>query len=382
LPGGIACPNDTPAPFEEMLDAAATASSAKMAGPTDDTLPDDPGVEEDAVERAIEEPDIPAWPDPNAILSAPPPSAGTLSGADAEERPAAAPFGSADATEGGESQTAGHRAPAPHPAQPRAHEATDAGSTDRIEAASPQEDEQPLSNALPRAALFLSSPTAVSRDSPVCPRLPAGIEETRAAYPTDAPQPETARQDRPPLASGASDPFVSAAVPLEVGQPAGEPLSGMVAPSMMVEMRDQPIRVTEAPALHRPFATEPHRQIADAIVRTRDGQVEVILNPVELGRVTVLLGAEGNPGHLALFVERPETLDLIRRHGDQLLRELRDGGMPDPSLDILQQDSRNHPRDRGQRPGQDWRGSRDLMIDSAREPAPRVISLSRLDIRL
>ena len=37
---------------------------------------------------------------------------------------------------------------------------------------------------------------------------------------------------------------------------------------------------------------EPLRQIADAIVRTRDGVVEITLDPIELGRVTVTLAMD------------------------------------------------------------------------------------------
>lgn len=152
----------------------------------------------------------------------------------------------------------------------------------------------------------------------------------------------------------------------------------------MSELRDTPLRMIEPAGLSRPSSGHPHSQAPDAIVRTRDGQVEVILNPAELGRVTVLLGAEGNPGHLALFVERSETLDLIRRHSDQLLRDLRDSGMPEPSLDILRQDG-GQQRDRGgQRYGEDWRHAQhDLSPDAPPERAPlRPVTLSRLDIRL
>lgn len=195
-----------------------------------------------------------------------------------------------------------------------------------------------------------------------------------------APSCHTPEAQTPALAQDATRAALPASAPAapEPGQPADLPAGTLL---LQVGLRDAPPAVPEAPTLHRPFVAEPHRQIADAIVRSRDGQVEVILNPVELGRVTVLLGAEGNPGHLALFVERPETLDLIRRHSDQLLRDLRDGGMPDPSLDLLQQDSQGHPRDRGQQL-EGWPATRDRAPDSLREPAPRVVSLSRLDIRL
>lgn len=102
---------------------------------------------------------------------------------------------------------------------------------------------------------------------------------------------------------------------------------------------------------------EPHRQIADAIVRTQDGRIEILLDPIELGRVTVTLGSDDGQG-LGITAERPETLDLIRRHSDMLLRDLRDSGMPDARLDFLRQDSRTNEgtggamREHGGREGQ------------------------------
>lgn len=79
---------------------------------------------------------------------------------------------------------------------------------------------------------------------------------------------------------------------------------------------------------------EPLRQVADAIVRTRDGVVEITLDPVELGRVTVTLAMDRHQS-LGIVAERPATLELIRGHTDQLLRDLRDHGMPDARLDFL-----------------------------------------------
>ncbi|KGJ18305.1 flagellar hook-length control protein FliK [Paracoccus sanguinis] len=79
---------------------------------------------------------------------------------------------------------------------------------------------------------------------------------------------------------------------------------------------------------------EPLRKIADAIVRTRDGVVEITLDPVELGRVTVTLAMDRHQS-LGIVAERHATLELIRGHTDQLLRDLRDHGMPDARLDFI-----------------------------------------------
>lgn len=134
--------------------------------------------------------------------------------------------------------------------------------------------------------------------------------------------------------------------------------------------------------LRMPPLAEPHRQIADAIVRTSSGQVEITLDPVELGRVTVLLGEDGNPGRLALLVERPETLELIRRHTDQLLRDLRENGMPDARLEDLRQDDSANRRDNPpQTPGQPEGESPDRIQPLLAAETARPVALGRLDIR-
>ncbi|SHM09341.1 hook-length control protein FliK [Paracoccus solventivorans] len=131
-----------------------------------------------------------------------------------------------------------------------------------------------------------------------------------------------------------------------------------------------------------PPLAEPYRQIADAIVRTSSGQVEITLDPIELGRVTVLLGEDGNPGRLALLVERPETLELIRRHSDQLLRDLRENGMPDAWLEDLRQDDSanqrdNPPQTSGQPEGESPSAIQPLLAAETARP----VALGQLNIR-
>lgn len=249
------------------------------------------------------------------------------------------------------------------------------GASGFDEVSQPQTVETSEAQAQPGAR-----PPRPAEVGPRKPFSPAGdIGPDNAPEGTASPAPSASL--RPPGAESPPVPSPDAiALSPETLQPTDIWLPEALVPP--AEMREAPLRITEVPALHRPPPAEPHRQIADAIVRTRDGQVELILNPVELGRVTILLGAEGNPGHLAMFVERPETLDLIRRHGEQLLRELREGGMSDPSLDILRQDSHDPPRDRNPRSGESGAAAALRIPEGLQEAAPCAVSLSRLDIRL
>jgi flagellar hook-length control protein FliK len=74
-------------------------------------------------------------------------------------------------------------------------------------------------------------------------------------------------------------------------------------------------------------AREVVHQIVDAIRASASARdVEVALSPEELGRVRLSLSVDG--GQIAHIVaERPETLDLIRRHIDLFAQELRAQGL-------------------------------------------------------
>ena len=90
-------------------------------------------------------------------------------------------------------------------------------------------------------------------------------------------------------------------------------------------------------------------QIADVIVAQRDGTTEISLNPHELGRVKVTISGDSSDLQVGLIVERPETLDLVRRHADLLVRELRDNGVAQSRIDFTAQDdaSRGGPAQGG-----------------------------------
>lgn len=67
-------------------------------------------------------------------------------------------------------------------------------------------------------------------------------------------------------------------------------------------------------------------QVAEAIRLPMDGSIELRLSPEELGRVKLSI-APGEAGLVVqLVAERPETLDLLRRHVDLLADDLRDLG--------------------------------------------------------
>lgn len=60
--------------------------------------------------------------------------------------------------------------------------------------------------------------------------------------------------------------------------------------------------------------------------------ITVTLSPDELGTLHMRVSMEGDSLRITLLADRPETLDLLRRHGDQLLADLRNLGFGGATL--------------------------------------------------
>jgi hypothetical protein len=111
------------------------------------------------------------------------------------------------------------------------------------------------------------------------------------------------------------------------------------------------------------------------------GPVELILNPEEMGRLRFEMSLQGDSVTIHVSADRAETLDLLRRHGDQLVEEMKAAGFLSANLDF------------SGRAGKDSRPAPPLPLApaSAPEPAfaahdhprpPRATGTSGLDLRL
>ncbi len=86
-------------------------------------------------------------------------------------------------------------------------------------------------------------------------------------------------------------------------------------------------------------------QLSAAIsVRSGSDTIEVALNPQELGRVSIALSGRDDGIVLSISAERPETLDLMRRHVLELSSEFRELGYKNISLDFGMQSEQHHER--------------------------------------
>ncbi len=108
-----------------------------------------------------------------------------------------------------------------------------------------------------------------------------------------------------------------------------------------------------------------HR-LAEALAQVPDGPVEVTLSPEELGRVRMSLTTQDGALTMVLHADRPETLDLMRRHIDSLARDFRELGFDDLTFSFGERpDSRHSPK-----PGSAARADGDAGAAAAPPAAP------------
>ena len=100
------------------------------------------------------------------------------------------------------------------------------------------------------------------------------------------------------------------------------------------------------PAPAPPLATAIPAQLRPHHAAAKAGGVAVLLQPEELGHVRFQIQQHGETVRILLSAERPETLDLLRRHSDQLLQEFRQSGFSQAALDFGQwgQQQRSAPQ--------------------------------------
>lgn len=179
---------------------------------------------------------------------------------------------------------------------------------------------RPLTAALPES----TSPPDTTGSRPVLKQSDLPHEVPLLALPlpddTNTTQPRATLQPAPPLqaadegAPALPSPPVSApslpdAVPLG-------PASAMNAAPLPPVPAGPPAPLP--PALPVVLA-ETARVLSDATV-------ELALAPEELGRLRMTVSTDGDAIRVTLHAERPETLDLLRRHADDLRQEFRQAG--------------------------------------------------------
>ena len=196
----------------------------------------------------------------------------------------------------------------------------------------------------------------------------------------------------PRVSSPVGDGQKDAPLPLDATAPIPAP-PAMPAP---LPGRPEPLQVPDAvaPASDRASPTGLHdihglpRHLPASLVQAasradRDDRVELLLDPVELGRVRFELTSSADRVQVNVSVERPETLDLLRRNVDSLRAEFREAGFDAATLCFSQWGKGGDPSPDAPFTAPDL--SSDVQADDSAEPTPqpaRNTSRHGLDLRL
>lgn len=86
-------------------------------------------------------------------------------------------------------------------------------------------------------------------------------------------------------------------------------------------------------------------QIAVQVSQSESGDLDVHLAPEELGVLKISV-SKGDRTTLIIYAERSDTLDLLRRNADSLVKELRESGLSEFSLEFRHNDSPSEDKQR------------------------------------
>lgn len=134
-----------------------------------------------------------------------------------------------------------------------------------------------------------------------------------------------------------------------------------------------------APEISRQIAV----QLADAMPQAIGREVEISLNPQELGRVRISLSTQDAGLNMTIMAERAETLDLMRRHIDQLAQEFRELGYGDVSFNFGQSGNERPQEDSQAVPGYSVAPDETGAATRTAASSPRpVATVTGLDLRI
>jgi flagellar hook-length control protein FliK len=125
-------------------------------------------------------------------------------------------------------------------------------------------------------------------------------------------------------------------------------------------------------------------QVAHAVQGSRESAMEIHLNPAELGKVRISLSPGENGMSVSIQAERPETLDLLRRHAEMLAQDFREMGYDSTSFSFGSRQGRGDvPAAPGPGHGAAPDQAPDAETASETRAAPEaLVAPGRMDIRL
>lgn len=120
-----------------------------------------------------------------------------------------------------------------------------------------------------------------------------------------------------------------------------------IAKAVVPDALPQPDRLSQTADRPLPIKTAegPILPVLTSAISNGSDRIELRLDPAELGRVMFEMTTERGQLHLIVTCERAETMDLLRRHADQLLQDLREAGFSNSTLDFSEQAASQQRKD-------------------------------------
>lgn len=212
------------------------------------------------------------------------------------------------------------------------------------------------------------------RADPTTPPLASGPETGRAA----APERQPASSIAPPAitasvaapADGGTGMETAELLPLDL-LPGNAPPTGPATPA------------TPHATVAKPDAPGFAAQIADMIVSRAGQKIEIALQPEELGRVRMAMTLTDAGATVVIAADRPETLDLMRRHIDALADAIRNLGYDSLTFDFRGgQSPQDNTPPPAHAPDDDTDPAAMALTQTTPQTPPTRVAASGLDMRL
>lgn len=257
------------------------------------------------------------------------------------------------------------------------------------------ETEQFVKPLLPEAGSQPELAKAIrSFENPAAPHKNEGRQEVRAARNLETPAGEAKLQSNQGVtqnkaAANTQNLAATANSSAEVSPAIAED-AARVPFEISAELHaDQRVSVSQQrfdSALSRPeVARHIGTQLVEVLPRAVDRPVELALSPEELGKVRISLNATDSGITMSVTAERQETLDLMRRHIDQLAQEFKALGYGSINFDFNQQNGAGEGNDQSET-GADASVDKDLIQNEnpvGADVIPRLRHVSDgLDLRV
>lgn len=185
-----------------------------------------------------------------------------------------------------------------------------------------------------------------------------------------------------PAQGAPADPATSKPATVTTPEPLAKPdLTADPAPNLDIpppqESAPRGRNVAQQPAIAAtgtdPTLAQIRGQMTVVAIGREGGQTELRLDPPELGRVRISL--EIVDGHVTahLSPERPEVMELLRRHADLLARDFLDSGFSSAEMTFSEEQHNPHATPPGHAPPDDHIDTAEIHLTTASD---------RLDLRL